>query len=119
LAVAFAVLAGPAIAQLLGAAAGWTVSALLVSCLLPLLLTLRGQTPERHLARSGQTPQRRAPYADARGVYAGWIVSAFVLAGHWTVLTRIAEAVGSDGLGHGHDWTGIAPLTGALGLPLV
>jgi MFS family permease len=60
-----------------------------------------------------------AAYADRRGVHAGWTVSACVLAGHWTVLTRLVEAVGPDGLGHGHDWTGIAPLTGVLGLPLV
>ena len=63
-------------------------------------------------------PGRAEPYADARGVYAGWIVSACVLAGHWTVLTRIAEALGRDGLGAG-SLAGLAPLTGAFGLPLV
>jgi MFS family permease len=120
LAVAFAVLLGPAIAQLLGDAAGWTATALVVSCVLPLLLAATAARAAL-VARGGEL--RRSPragrYADARGVYAGWIVSACVLAGHWTVLTRIAEAVGPDGLGHGHDWTGLAPLTGALGLPLV
>jgi MFS family permease len=118
LAVAFAVLAGPAIAQGLGAAAGWTVTALVVSCLLPVALVatgLRIQDAPRPAGLRAAT----ARYANARGVYAGWIVSACVLAGHWTVLTRIAEAVGSDGLGNGHDWTGLAPLTGVLGLPLV
>jgi predicted MFS family arabinose efflux permease len=120
LAVAFAVLLGPAIAQLLGDAAGWTATALLVSCLLPLLLAATAARAAL-IARGGELRQRAraARYADARGVYAGWVVSACVLAGHWTVLTRIAQAVGSDGLGHGHDWTGLAPLTGALGLPLV
>ena len=120
LAVAFAVLTGPAIAQLLGDAAGWTVTALVVSCLLPLLLA--ATAARAALIARGGGPRRTAgtaPYAHPRGVYAGWIVSACVLAGHWTVLTRIAEAVGADGLGHGHDWTGLAPLTGALGLPLV
>ena len=38
LAVAFAVLAGPAIAQGLGDAAGWTATVLVVSCLMPLVL---------------------------------------------------------------------------------
>jgi YNFM family putative membrane transporter len=120
LAVAFAVLLGPAIAQLLGDAAGWTATALLVSCLLPLLLAATAARAAL-IARGGELRRRAraARYADARGVYAGWVVSACVLAGHWTVLTRIAQAVGSDGLGHGHDWTGLAPLTGALGLPLV
>jgi MFS family permease len=120
LAVAFAVLAGPAIAQGIGDAAGWTVTVLVVSCLLPLVLAA---TAARAALIARGVERRKAavvaPYADARGVYAGWVVSACVLAGHWTVLTRIAEAVGSDGLGHGHDWTGVAPLTGVLGLPLV
>jgi YNFM family putative membrane transporter len=120
LSVAFAVLLGPALAQLLGDAGGWTITALTVSCLLPLLLAFTA-VHTALIARGGELRHatRAARYANARGVYAGWIVSACVLAGHWTVLTRIAEAVGSDGLGHGHDWTGLAPLTGALGLPLV
>jgi len=120
LAVAFAVLAGPAIAQALGDAAGWTATVLVVSCLLP--LALAATAARAALVARGVAARKvavAARYADARGVYAGWIVSACVLAGHWTVLTRIAEAVGSDGLGHGHDWTGLAPLTGVLGLPLV
>jgi MFS transporter, YNFM family, putative membrane transport protein len=119
LAVAFAVLLGPAIAQVLGDAAGWTVTALSISCLLPLLLAATA-APAAGIAR-GELRQRAgaAQYANARGVYAGWIVSACVLGGHWTVLTRLTEAVGANGLGHGHDWTGLAPLTGALGLPLV
>jgi MFS family permease len=52
-------------------------------------------------------------------VRAGWIVSACVLAGHWTVLTRLSEALGPHGLGAGSRWSGLAPLTGAIGLPLV
>jgi MFS family permease len=68
----------------------------------------------------GRAPRAAAArYVDAGGVRAGWLVSAFVLAGHWTVLTRLAEAVGPDGLGAGDGWSGLAPLTGALGLPLV
>ena len=119
LAVAFAVLAGPALAQGLGAAVGWTATALVLICVLPVILAavaIRAAVAARGLdLRAAGT----AAYADRRGVYAGWIVSACVLAGHWTVLTRIAEAVGSGGLGHGTDWSGLAPLTGVLGLPLV
>jgi predicted MFS family arabinose efflux permease len=116
LAVAFAVLAGPAIAQGLGDAVGWTATALAINCLLPLILATTAR------ATPGTVPtvaRRVVAYADPRGVHAGWVVSACVLAGHWTVLTRLVEAVGPGGLGHGHDWTAVAPLTGVLGLPLV
>jgi predicted MFS family arabinose efflux permease len=113
LAVALAVLGGPAIAAVLGDAAGWAVTALVVSCALPLVLAFAAARAAVTAASAAPREHARAArYADARGVYAGWIVSACVLAGHWTVLTRIAEAVGSD-------WSGVAPLTGALGLPLV
>jgi MFS family permease len=121
LAVAFAVLGGPAIAAPLGEAAGWAVTALVVGSAVPAALAVAALHRAAGAHRTAPTPARaaHAGYADARGVHAGWIVSAFVLAGHWTVLTRIAEAVGPDGLGAGTDWSGVAPLTGALGLPLV
>jgi MFS family permease len=45
-------------------------------------------------------------------VRAGWLVSALVLGGHWTVLTRLSEVF--DG-----EVAGVAALTGAVGLPLV
>jgi|SRR5215207_7075262 len=118
LAVAFAVLAGPALATVLSGVAGWTVAALVLGCALPLVLVGTGGRAAAEAGRvGGRAPAAR--YADARGVRAGWIVSACVLAGHWTVLTRLAEAVGPDGLGAGDGWSGLAPLTGALGLPLV
>ena len=102
LAVAFAVLAGPALAQALGRRRRLDRDRARRELPAP-------ARPRRHRrARRRRRPRRRAAqaagaarYADARGVHAGWIVSACVLAGHWTVLTRIAEAVGSDGLGHG------------------
>jgi len=118
LAVAYAVLAGPALAAGLAAIAGWTATALAIGAVLPLWLGVA-------IARQPLAPPRvsvartLAPYADARGVRAGWIVSACVLAGHWTVLTRLAEALGSGGLNAGGGWGGLAPLTGAAGLPLV
>jgi YNFM family putative membrane transporter len=117
LAVAFAVLGGPAVASLVADAAGWTAAALAIGSALPLVVAGVG-------ARAGgqRGAGRRVSivrYSDARGVRAGWIVSACVLAGHWTVLTRIAEALGPGGLGAGDRWIAAAPLTGALGLPLV
>jgi YNFM family putative membrane transporter len=121
LAVAFAVLVGPLVATVLGDVGGWTPAALTVGCALPVALiamSLRSgpATPSRAVAQAARTTAR---YADARGVHAGWIVSACVLAGHWTVLTRLSEALGPHGLGAGSGWSGLAPLTGAIGLPLV
>ncbi len=117
LAVAFAVLGGPAVASLVADAAGWTVAALAIGSALPLALAVVGAR-----VRAARGAGRRvsvARYTDVRGVRAGWIVSACVLGGHWTVLTRIAEALGPGGLGAGDRWIPAAPLTGALGLPLV
>jgi MFS family permease len=119
LAVACAVLGGPALAAVVGDVAGWTAAALAVSSLLPLVLIASGWRSTLAARVATARTQGTARYADPRGVYAGWIVSACVLAGHWTVLTRLAEAIGPHGLGAGAGWSGLAPLTGALGLPLV
>src|SRR4051794_6102843 len=91
LAVAAATLAGPALAPLLADAAGWTGAALLLSVPLPLLLALGGRWS---LTGTKGRPRVAAAYEHARGVRAGWLVSALVLGGHWTVLTRLTEAVG-------------------------
>ena len=117
LAVAFAVLGGPAVASLVADAAGWTAAALAIGAALPIVLA--GAGARRSDERGAAIRVPIGPYLDARGVRAGWIVSACVLAGHWTVLTRIAEALGPSGLGAGGRWIAAAPLTGALGLPLV
>jgi MFS family permease len=109
LAVAVATLAGPALAPLLADATGWTASALVLGVPLPLLLTLGRQ---KHLGGAFGRPRVAAAYEHARGVRAGWLVSALVLGGHWTVLTRLTEAVGPGA-------ASIAALTGAAGLPLV
>jgi MFS family permease len=119
LAVAFAVLGGPAVAAFLADAAGWTASALAIGSALPLALAGAGARIGGGPEHGARTRVVTARYNDARGVRAGWIVSACVLAGHWTVLTRIAEALGSGGLGAGDRWIAAAPLIGALGLPLV
>jgi predicted MFS family arabinose efflux permease len=119
LAVSFAVLGGPALATLVSDVAGWTAAALAVSSLLPLVLIVSGRRSTVAARAATARTQGTARYADPRGVYAGWIVSACVLAGHWTVLTRLTEATGPHGLDAGAGWSGLAPLTGAFGLPLV
>ncbi|MGZ4183268.1 MAG: MFS transporter [Solirubrobacteraceae bacterium] len=117
LAVAFAVLGGPAVASLVASAAGWTAAALAIGSALP--LALAGAAARADGEHGAGRRVSIARYRDVRGVRAGWIVSACVLAGHWTVLTRIAEALGPGSLGAGDRWIALAPLTGALGLPLV
>ncbi|MFL5844680.1 MAG: MFS transporter [Solirubrobacteraceae bacterium] len=105
LAVAVAVFVGPAVAPLIG---DWTLAAIALGVVLPLAVSL-GPIPatRQPVVRA---PRETAPYLDARGVHAGWLVSALVLAGHWTVLTRLVEAPGDSS---------IAALTGVVGLPLV
>jgi predicted MFS family arabinose efflux permease len=115
LAVAVATLAGPAAAPLLANALGWTAAALLLSSPLPAILAVG---PRMHRMGAFQGPNRAA-YENPRGVRAGWLVSALVLGGHWTVLTCLAEALGPNGLHAGSGAAGIAALTGAAGLPLV
>jgi len=107
LAVALATLGGPALAPLLGPALGFATTALLLGTL-PALACAMGY---RNPARGGFDRPKAVAYADPRGVRAGWLVSALVLGGHWTVLTRLAEAVGHA--------AAPAALTGAAGLPLV
>jgi YNFM family putative membrane transporter len=105
LAVAVAVFVGPAVAPLFG---DWTSAALVLGVALPLAAGAAALSPG-----PGPKPKAaagHASYLDPRGVHAGWLVSALVLAGHWTVLTRLVEAPGDES---------VAALTGVLGLPLV
>lgn len=104
LAVAVAVFVGPAAAPLAG---DWIPAALLFGVLGPLAAAAGRARPA---AVRPAPPRAGHPYADPRGVHAGWLVSALVLAGHWTVLTRLVEAPGDPSL---------AALTGVAGLPLV
>src|SRR4051812_23037556 len=79
LAVARALPPGPMIATVLGDAAGWTVAALAVGCALPLvLLAVSWRSAAAAQASTAMSSARVARYADARGVRAGWIVSACV-----------------------------------------
>jgi predicted MFS family arabinose efflux permease len=115
LAVAAATLAGPALAAPLADALGWTTTALLLGPFLPLVLAVGCRTRPR----DGFDSPTMVEYEDRRGVRAGWLVSALVLAGHWTVLTRLAEALGPHGLHAPGGAAGLAALTGAAGLPLI
>lgn len=117
IAVAVATLAGPALAPLVADAAGWTVAAVLLGSALPAALAAGAGR-----SRGSRVASRSAgvrPFAAPRGVYAGWIVSGLVLGGNWTVLTRLGEALGPEGLAAGEGAAGLAALTGAIGLPLV
>jgi len=107
LAVAAATLGGPAIAPTLRDLGGWTAAALLLGPLPTLACAVGGRIRPRNVFDSPTV----AEYEDRRGVRAGWLVSALVLAGQWTVLTRLAEAVGHA--------AAPAALTGVAGLPLV
>lgn len=104
LAVAVAVFVGPAVAPLLG---DWVIAALVLGVALPLAA---GAAPWRQGPERATRAAPAARYLDARGVHAGWLVSALVLAGHWTVLTRLVEAPGDPSL---------TALTGVVGLPLL
>jgi len=76
------------------------------------------------------TPSAGAPSPGARGsdavrlrpthgLVAGWLVSALVLGGYWTVLTRLATILG-DGELTAPPWlAAAASLAGAAGIPLV
>lgn len=104
LAVAAAVLVGPALAPV---SPDWTTAALACAAI-PALAAI-----PRWTANAGQRPRfatHRAAFADPAGVRAGQVVAALVLAGHWTVLTRLAESPGSESVG---------ALTVVAGLPLV
>jgi YNFM family putative membrane transporter len=107
LAVAVATLGGPALAPTFRDLGGWTFAAILLGPL-PTLACALG---DRIRPTDGMDRPQVAEYDDARGVHAGWLVSALVLAGQWTVLTRLAEAVGHA--------AAPAALTGVAGLPLV
>jgi MFS family permease len=110
LAVAVAVFVGPALAPI----AGWTLTtvALLTAQLgvAAAPVSRDTQSRSRRRRRGADTGDAATPYQNAPGVYAGWIVSATVLAGHWTVLTRLTESPGDES---------ITALTGVVGLPLV
>ena len=112
IAVALATLGGPAVAPLLADAAGWTGAVLLLAVVPALAVVLASRDAGRLVAGARATASARAAYDHPGGVRAGWLVSALVLGGHWTVLTRLTEALDAQA-------AGLAALTGAAGLPLV
>lgn len=112
LAVAIAVFVGPALAPLLG----WMTTSIGLAAIqaavaaAPVSRDTRSRSRRRRRGADTGDDATAHHYASKRGVYAGWIVSAAVLAGHWTVLTRLVEAPGDASIG---------ALTGVVGLPLV
>jgi MFS family permease len=119
--VAVATLAGPAVAHAAAGLTGYVPTALLLGSVLPLALAAGIPAARAPKAESvtASGPDAALEPGDRRGVLAGWAVSALVLAGHWTVLTRLDEALGPHGLGAPAALVGAASLAGVLGLPLV
>ncbi len=119
LVVALATLGGPALAQAVAGAGGFTAAALAIGCApAALVLLFPAAASSRPEAAPAPAEDDGEP-EDRRGVVAGWTVSALVLAGHWTVLTRLDEALGPHGLGAGAGVAAALSLAAALGLPLV
>jgi MFS family permease len=141
IAVALATLGGPILATaLLDSGAGWGGTVALLAVVVPaacaaavVLLAggakaLKPAAPPLEPAASALQPAAsmlqpaaspRAPLDVNRGLAAGWLVSMLVLAGYWTVLTRLGVALGEDGLDAPKGLQLAAPLVGALGIPLV
>ncbi len=118
--VAVATLGGPAIAALVAGAAGWRTAVAVLFVAAPAAAAVA-------LARTARTapspaPARlaaAAPLVVTRGLVAGWAVSALVLGGYWTVLTRLGVVLGEDGLAASDALAALTPLAGAAGIPLV
>ena len=125
IAVALATLGGPLLAS---AVAGWGGEWAGTVALLAIVLPALGAAAVWHFG-SAAAPTGAAdrgaprgpvvPLRPNRGLVAGWAVAALVLAGYWTVLTRLGIALGEDGLDGSSALELSAPLVGALGIPLV
>lgn len=111
IAVAVATLGGPVLARAIG---DWATAALVLAVLVPGIAAAAVLTGPRGVAIA--RPERGGIVATP-GVRAGWLVSALVLAGYWTALTRLGTAL--DTLGAPAGMATAAPLLGALGIPLV
>jgi MFS family permease len=119
LAVALAVLGGPVLAAAIGDFRLTAAALAAASLATALALGTRKACEPAPAQRAASRTLARAAYDLPRGVHAGWLVSSLVLAGHWTVVTRLGEALGASGLGAGAGTAALASLTGAAGLPLV
>jgi MFS family permease len=120
IAVAIATLGGPILAKTIEAAgAGWTGTTLALGTAVPLIAGVAAWLLAAPAPAPGERRRTPTPLHLNRGLTAGWVVSALVLAGYWTVLTRLGVALGEDGLDASEGLALAAPLTGALGIPLV
>jgi MFS family permease len=110
-AVGIATLGGPLAAQAL-ADAGWVAAALVLGTVAPLFAALLARGRD---TRRAPAPSARVRFRPNRGVLAGWATAALVLGGYWTVLTRLAVALGDQGA---ESLLGLVSALGALGIPL-
>lgn len=114
-AVGFATLGGPVLAQAL-AGASWFSGAALLGSAAPLaaaVVALRLSGSPHSAGKAGNL--ERVPFRPSRGVLSGWIVAALVLGGYWTVLTRIGVALADQGAA---GLLAALSLLAALGIPL-
>jgi MFS family permease len=110
--VAVATLGGPAIASALVDPLGWRLTTVLLGVLPAVAAALAcaplGAAPPAHI---------RPRLRPTRALVAGWACSTLVLAAYWTLLTRWQSI--ADGVGIGSDVSGLLPVAGAVGIPLV
>lgn len=110
--VAVATLGGPAIASALVDPLGWRLTTVLLGVLPAAAAALA-------CASLGAAPAAniRPRLRPTRALVAGWACSTLVLAAYWTLLTRWQSI--ADGVGIGSDVSGLLPVAGAVGIPLV
>src|SRR4051812_22286931 len=110
--VAVATLGGPALASALVGPLGWRLTSVLLGVLPAVAAALAcaplGGAPAANI---------RARLRPTRALVAGWACSTLVLAAYWTLLTRWQSI--ADGVGIGSDVSGLLPVSGAVGIPLV
>jgi predicted MFS family arabinose efflux permease len=110
--VAVATLGGPAIASALVDPLGWRLTTVLLG-VLPAAAAAVACAPLGAAPAANIRPRLRA----TRALVAGWACSTLVLAAYWTLLTRWQSI--ADGVGIGSDVSGLLPVAGAAGIPLV
>jgi len=126
-AVALATLGGPLLAALAAPVAGWRGAVVALCVLAPLVAAAalaRIAARERDQGSESGSPVLPARGGAVRlrpthGLVAGWLVSALVLGGYWTVLTRLATILGDGELAAPARLAAGVSLAGAAGIPLV
>jgi predicted MFS family arabinose efflux permease len=112
IAVAVATLGGPALAALIADPLGWRMTTVVLG-VLPAIAAAAACASLGAVPAANARPRLRATPA----LVAGWACSALVLTAYWTLLTRWQSI--AEGVGFGSDVSGLLPVAGALGIPLV